>query len=330
MCRILDMDYEMLSRELVRALRAGRSQAALARRLGYQSNVVYTWESGRCFPTAARFLQAAARTGVDVQGAVTRFYGAVPPWLASTEVTSPKGVARLLSDLRGRTPIVQVAAASHLSRFAVSRFLQGTTEPRLPDFLRVLEAVSLRLLDLLALLVDPEELPSIAQTWRDLEATRRAAYDEPWTLGVLRALELADYQRLPSHQSGWIAKRIGISLEEEQRCLSLLQRSKQIRMTNGRWSLVRVLTVDTRRDAAMARNLRRWWSEVALERLNRGDEGLFAYNLAGVSSRDYDRLRELHRTYFRQARAIVSQSEPVERVVLLNTHVLGLDQPQSP
>ena len=81
----------------------------------------------------------------------------------------------------------------------------------------------------------------------------------------------------------------------------------------------------------MARRLKQWWTQVALDRLSRGDDGIFAYNLAGVSQHDYERLCELHRTYFRQARALVSQSQPVERVVLFNSHLLGLDAvvPQS-
>ncbi|MDD9932919.1 MAG: DUF4423 domain-containing protein [Myxococcales bacterium] len=319
------LDYETLARDLTRALRGDRSQTAFARRLGYRSNVVYTWESGRSFPTAARFLEAAMRTGIDVRAALSRFYGAAPEWLNGIELDSAEGVARLLSDLRGRTPIVHLAKASGLSRFAVARMLQATTEPRLPDFLRLFEATSLRLLDFVALLVDPERLPSVARTWRDLEATRQAAYDEPWTLGVLRALELEDYARLPAHRPGWIAHRIGISEAQEGRCLGLLERSRQIRMVDGRWQLSRVLTVDTRRDSGMARALRAWWTRVALERLEHGADGIFAYNLAGVSARDYDRLSDLHRAHFRQLRAIVSQSEPVERVVLFNSHLLGLD-----
>ncbi len=325
MCNSLDMNYEKLASELARALRGKRSQVQLARRLGYKSNVIYTWESGRCFPRASRFLRAAARTGIDVDAALRRFYNGEPPWLKSVDPTSPQGVAALLSDLRGRTSIGHVADATGLSRFAISRFLRAVTEPRLPDFLRVLEATSLRMVDFIAVLFDPAAIPSVADTWRDLEASRHAAYDAPWTSAVMRVLELEEYKRLPQHIPGWIARRIGISQREEVNCLELLQRSRQIRMVKGRWVVDRTLTVDTRRDPGMGRALRKWWSQVAVERIDGSGEGIFSYNLCSVSQRDYERLQELHRAYFRQVRAIVSQSRPIERVILLNAHLFGLD-----
>jgi len=321
------MDYEQLAMELTRALRGKRSQLQLARRLGYRGNVIYTWESGRCYPTAARFLQAAVRVGIDIEGVLRRFYNGEPPWLVSIDPTSPQGVAALLSDLRGRTPIAHLAEATGLSRFSISRILRAVTEPRLPDFLRILESTSLRMVDFVALIFEPSKIPSIAETWRDLEASRSAAYDAPWTLAVMRVLELEEYKHLPQHVPGWIAERIGITLQEEANCLELLQRSRQIRMVKGCWIVQRTLTVDTRRDPGMGRALRRWWSQIAMERIDESGEGIFSYNLCSVSQRDYERLQQLHRAYFRQVRTIVSQSKPIERVVLLNAHLFGLDRP---
>lgn len=47
MCKICCMDWDQLAAELVRALRGKTSQAQLSRRLGYRSNIVQRWESGR-------------------------------------------------------------------------------------------------------------------------------------------------------------------------------------------------------------------------------------------------------------------------------------------
>lgn len=326
MCDTLDMQYEQVACELARALRGQRSQLQLARRLGYRSNVIYTWESGRCFPTASRFLQAIDRVIIDVKTALCRFYSGTPPWLESVDPASAQGVAELLTDLKGRTSIRHLVEITGLSRFAISRFLRAESEPRLPDFLRLLEATSLRMIDFVAAAFDPTTIPSLSDTWRNLEASRRAAYDAPWTMAVLRALELKDYQRLARHEIGWIANRIGIAVEEEQRCIELLSNSRQIRMRDGRWALEKTLAVDTRRDPSMAHALRKWWSKIAVERIDGAEDGIFSYNLCSVSQRDYERLQELHRAYFRQVRAIVSQSEPVERVVLLNANLFGLDR----
>jgi DNA-binding phage protein len=68
-------------------------------------------------------------------------------------------VSRLLDDLRAGRSIASLARAAGRSRFAVSRFVGGQTEPRLPDFFALIDAFTLRLLDFVAAFVDPERLP---------------------------------------------------------------------------------------------------------------------------------------------------------------------------
>lgn len=324
------MDYEILARELILALRGRRSQVAFSRRLGYQSNVAYAWESGRRAPTAAETLRAAARTGIDVPAAIRRFYRGDPPWLASTDPATPAGITALLGDLRGEAPVARVVEASGLSRFAIARALTGQSEPRLPDFLRLVEAMSLRALDLCAALVDPERLPSVRRRWRHLEAQRRLAVEQPYTQAVLRALELADYAALHAHQAGWIAARLGIGPEVEAACLGRLAEAGEIRWDGTRYRPAGASAVDTRADPEASRRLKRWWASVGLERLGQDPQGLWSYNVISVSEADLARIRELHRGYFRAVRAIVAGSAPAERVAVLNVQLFGLDVQGAP
>jgi transcriptional regulator with XRE-family HTH domain len=298
-------DYAKIASEFLRALRGRRSQAAFSRRLGYRTNVAYVWESGRAFPTAAKALAAARRAGIDLQAALRRFYKAPPPWLDDTDIASPRGVALLLEDLRGRTSVMDLARATGKSRFAVARWLRGDAEPRLPDFLLLVEKSSLRLLDWIACLIDPAALPSLERAWHELEARRRSAYDLPWTQVVLRTLELTDYRALGKHRPGWIAERIGISLEQERECLELL--------------------AHTRPDAEAEHRVKHWWSRLALDRLEKPESGLLSYNVFAVSESDLARIRELHIAYFRQMRGIIAQSTPSERVVIASLSLVALD-----
>lgn len=317
------MDFEQLAVELLRALRGKRSQQALCRRLGAKSNVVHQWERGHSFPSASRTLHVAARVGVDVPQAFREFYRTPPRWLDEHAPGSPAGVARFLDDLRGSTSVVELSRYSGKSRFAVARFLSGAAEPRLPDFLRLIEASSLRLLDFIEQLVDPRLLPSARAPWERLTAARRLAYAEPWSQAVLRALELSSYAALARHEVGWIASHIGISLAEEQQCLLRLAESGQIVWRAEHWQIENVMALDTRRDPDAARRLRAWWLRRGAARIEAGDRGLM-YNLLGVSSADLERLRELQKAYLTEVRAIVARSEPVEHVVLAADLLLDL------
>jgi transcriptional regulator with XRE-family HTH domain len=321
------MDMARLAMDWLRAIRGKRSQRAFSKRLGYRSNIAYRWESGACFPTAAQTFALAKCSGAMGRDALARFYGARPAWLEGVDLATREGVARVLSDLRGKARLLELARRSGYSRFSISRWLSGAAEPRLPEMLAVIDAASFRVLDFVSQFVRIETLPSVAEEWRVLQAARRAAYDVPWSHAVLRVLELTDYQKLHRHRPGWIAKRLGISREEEERCLACLASARQIHKQRGLWRIETTQTVDTGADAARARKLKGEWLKVGLSRLEAGAKGTFAYNLMAVSHADYERLRELHAAYFRAMQALVAESAPSERVVLFNTELFALDTP---
>lgn len=319
------MDTAKIARELMRSLRGNRSQVALSRRLGYRTNAAYSWEAGRDFPTALRFFQVAARVGVDVGEALERFYRRRPAFLDEHRPLSKRAVAAFLTELRGTTSVVELASRTGYSRFAIARWLNGACEPRLPQFLALIDASSLRLIDFVAAFVDPITLPSLKKTWLALEATRRAAHEVPWTQAVLRCLELPAYAALEQHVAGFIAGQLGISRDEEERCLARLIETGQVRLEGRHYVVRQALTVDLRRDPASTRKLRGFWTAVAHERLQAGSTGVFSYNVFGISNADLVRLRELHANYFQQMRAIIAQSQPVERVAVTCTQLLALD-----
>ena len=320
------LDFEKIARELLVSLRGSRSQTAWSRRLGYRSNVAYAWESGRRWPTAAELLRAAGRSGLDVPAALTQFYGHRPAWLDELAVDSPAAIARLLDDLRGNTPINDLVAASGISRYSISRWLSGHTQPRLPDFLRLIEAASVRLIDLLAALADPATMPTIEPIWKRLEARRRGAGQLPWTQAVLRALELTEYLALPAHEPGWIARRLGISEEEETRCLAFLRDTGQIHWQGVRYR-IHTLAVDTNRTPLINRRLKAHWAQVGAERIEQGAPGQFSYNVFSVSRADFERIREAHLRYFYALRGIVAESSPDEVVAVANVQLFMLEKP---
>ena len=52
---------EQAAQQLLRAVRGRRSQQALSRHLGYRSNPVANWETGRRYPTAREFATGLLR-----------------------------------------------------------------------------------------------------------------------------------------------------------------------------------------------------------------------------------------------------------------------------
>lgn len=320
------LDFEALAADLLRQLRGKRSQVGFSRRLKYSSNVSYLWESGRNWPTAATTLWAASRVGIDVCQAFIGFYGVEPSWLSNLDPHSPAAVATLLNDLRGDTSILELSERTERSRYAVSRWLKGQTEPRLPDFLRMLEACSQRVLDFVSHFAKVEAMPSAAEPWLQLQATRRLVSQAPWSPAVLLVLQTEDYKGLKAHEPGWIARRLGLPEAVEAECLKLLEASGQIQMSKRRYRVGRVQSVDTRSDPNAGRRLKQWWAQIGVDHIQDGKEGLYSFNVFSVSDADLERLEEMHRAYYRAMRALVAASEPPERVVVANVQLFALDR----
>ena len=133
------------------------------------------------------------------------------------------GVGAWLRAISAPGTINELASKSGLSRFAISRWLSGQRQPRLPDFFRLVDAATGRLPDLIAELVPITEVPAVAKRYAMAQAARRIAFDEPWTEAILRVLETPAYAALRAHRPGVLAERLGISREQEARTLALLQ-----------------------------------------------------------------------------------------------------------
>lgn len=303
---------ELAARQLIRAIRGSRSQIAFCRRLGYRSNVATDWESGRRFPDAAETLRAAGVAGIDVGAALTRFH----PEAAAAYVEG--GVAAWLRALRGSTPYAFLARASGASRHQVGRWLRGDAVPRLPDLLALVDACTGRMPELVAVLVDVEQVPAVAAA---AEARRRAGrllFDAPWSPAVLTLLATA-----PSGSLDEMAARLGVAVAELVPAVEALVAAGLVERGGERLRLVSPLTSTARGSDEDRHRVRVHWADVARRRLDRrGPNDQFGLDVLAVSRVDLDRIRERYRAFYREVRAIVAASEPVETAGLLVVQII--------
>ncbi|MDP2313827.1 MAG: DUF4423 domain-containing protein [Pseudomonadota bacterium] len=296
----------------------------MSRRLGFSTNVVYTWEAGRRSAPFTALWRVAARVGVALDEVMARFLTVVPESLSAETIETDAGCAAFLRELRGEQSLLALSEATGCSRHALSRWLSGRAEPTLGQALAFIEAATHRALDFVACFVDPATLPSASEPWRVLTARRAITFAHPRSPAILRALELTEYRALPTHETGWIAARLGVPVEEEVRCLGALVEAGLIRREVEHYVGLAV-TVDTRPGPEPSRRaVKRHWAQVGLERLEAGSPGLYSYNVIGVSRADLARIEALHAAYFNDLRAIVTESSPVECVAVVNLQVFDL------
>ena len=323
--------WETASHQLIRALRGKRSQRALSRRLGYRSNPVREWEAGRRFPTAAEALRVASLVGVDVHLGLRRFHPASAHLFDPANPIDDRAVARWLSALRGSLAVVELARRSQRSRFAITRWLGGETRPRLPEFLRLVDAITGRAGDLVSELVDIQVVPSLYTLHRKRRAAQELSFQEPWTEAIMRLFETQSYRALQRHQVGWLAARLGIDIATEDRCVTKMIETDLIAFEDGRLAKVASVSVDTGSNPERVLALKRHWAAVGLERIvaPRGDD-LFAYNAMSLSKKDLAAVRVLLQNTYRQIRSIVAGTPTEEVAGLVQLQLINWDAPEPP
>jgi hypothetical protein len=140
---------------------------------------------------------------------------------------------------------------------------------------------------------------------------------------VLLALTLEDYRALPAHDDRWLADALDLELYQVTGAVEALLATEQIRREADHLVLGRVQTLDTRRFPDMNAALRRYWTERALRRADHPD-GSWSWNAVAIARADLPRIIELYRGAYREMRAIVAASEPMEVLVLVEQLVLPL------
>jgi DNA-binding phage protein len=306
---------QLAARQILRAVRGTRSQKAFSRRLGYAGNPVADWEAGRRSPTAIETLRACDRVGIDVQQAFGRFHSAI---LERRDGSFDLGA--WLSDIKGSRPTSEIAQNYPCDRQRVARWLRGATEPRLHEFLQLVDTITGRTCDLVAALVPIGRVPSLHPEYIRREAARMLAYEEPWTEAIVRLAEVVDGRMDRSAFVDAVVHTFALEPPVAERCLDKLEAASILVAESGGYRCGRSMTIDTR----AVPTLKAHWCRVAQERLASPQPGdLFSYNVMAMSHEDAERIRNLMLATFREIRSIVENTPSEERVAVVNLQMMG-------
>jgi len=325
------VDPDKLSQQLVRSLRGEQTQSAASKSLGFGSNVIYAWETGRRAPELSRLIRLAELSDSSIHRRLRAFFKSPAARLRSARLSTPRGVQFFIEELIGNSVRSEVAEKAGVDRTTLTRWLQGKTEPRVPEVLKLVDICTQRVLPFVECFSDPAQLEETRDAWNDLRAQAKLAYDFPWSHALLRALELDSYRTACTHDPEILARSLCLSPEKVTHYLSELEKAGQIVWRKTHYEAARILTVDTREDPEKDRALKAHWAKVSLNRLETGrphPEAYFSYNLFAISEANFEKVRQLHLEYYNAVRSLVDTSETADRVVVMNAHLVPLGETQ--
>jgi len=312
-----------IAQQFLRALRGPRSQQAFARRLRYRSNVATDWEAGRRFPTALEMFVACGRLGLDVRAVLNQFHPCQAVEAQRRGALQTDEFCQWLAVLRGQQTLQSVAERGGFSRFTLSRWFCGRTQPRLPEFFRLVDTLTSRLPDLIGLCVDLRWAPELEAQLRLRQELRELAFREPWSEAIMRVLETTQYAELPAHVEGWVANYLGISRQLEERCLAALCEVGAIAWRGQHYKVDEGFTIDTRMQSERYDAVRHQWAQTPAELTSRlKAEDVISYNVFSCSLEDMHHIGELQKECFHHIRSIIAASKKCEAVALLQWNLL--------
>lgn len=227
-------DWAELSQQLVRWWRGEKTQLEASVELGLRSNVFSGWERGAAQPRGSLALRCARYAGRPVDDLIRLLGGR---WSEDIPLDSREGVALLTGAIVGKRTVREVAEQAGLSRHALARYANAQAEAPLSALLAVI-ATTGKLRPVLEILCEPAELPLLASTWAEHALADPVFENAPQDSDVYLLLYLDAYAALPAHQPGWIASRLGLSLEEEQASLQALLARGLVELVDGRYEPV--------------------------------------------------------------------------------------------
>lgn len=316
------LDYTQIRTELIRAIRGKYSQERVSQKMGFRSNPVYRWENKLSLVDWQFFLKLCKVTNRDITKALRYILG---------YNGDPLDNAELLYHIFGTKKISEISKKTQVSRYMVANWIRGKSPMDLDFILRVLHEFQFILIEFIEVLVPMEKIPSLKPVSDILSEQKNAIYDHPEVEAVLCALTLNFYQNLKAHERGVIAKKIGISIEQEDRAIEILKRIGLI-FEIGKKLRVPTTQLDTQGSFAGAVRIRKYWAQIYENYLNRvappeGTQSKTGYFLIDLSEEGEQQVLEAYLDFCFRLRAIAKQDHGTKKTVKYCSALL-LDLPE--
>lgn len=294
-------DFETIAAETIRTLRGTQSQKVLSRRLGYGSNVVHYWETGKRTPTLTKTMEVALLNALPEKSKKL-----------ATKLSNKPGIASFLAEITEGISLKVLAEQMDTNRSSLSRWRSGISEPNLPQFLFLFDLATGRVLDFLDLFLDVDQLESVHTEWSQLCRLRAVVNILPITVPLLCALDLEGYKSLPEHQVAFLAKKLGLQPMEITIALEQMQSVNMIRFHEGRFQPVNE-TLD------LFLHVPNLWDRLGVE------EELSGAYIGTVSQSALTKIRSRMERFLFECQVIAEADEEKERIIIVSLKMGNLD-----
>lgn len=307
------MNCNTIARELVKAVRRDKAQVLLSRRLGFRGNQLRRWESGDRQIGWDDFTRLCELCDAPLAASLRQVLR-----IPEAEHDGKSLVARLI----GGASQSQISRVTGLSRYTILRWLQGKATPSLEDVLVLIHNCQYMLLELVAFLVDIDQVPTAHAAYELRRERKQVYYRHPIAPAVLCALNLDEYKALPAHVDGYVAEKLRLTPAEEAEVLAALEAVGKIEMKDSRYAVTAEQLELT--DSQEIRTWLAFWLDRAATVMREVDNPHpllnCGFDLYATSRATAAKVKAEYLTYFKNVRALLaSDAGPRDTISVFST-----------
>jgi transcriptional regulator with XRE-family HTH domain len=304
------MDASMfLQKETVASLRGRQSQMQLSRRLGFTYNQVNRWELGRARMDWPAFERLCRVASTDLEGALFH---------ALTYKGKAKDYGAIVRLLCGGRPVSAAATSLGLSRHKLDRWVTNKVPPTLLDMLRIFDAAAAATTDFLVKLCGERATEALRQEMRLALRRKALAAAHPLSAAAELVFVLPEYEAVRRHRRGYLAGRLGISVDQEEKLIQAMVDCELLKFTKGKYELTLGPSSLSTKPPAFADHatiIKYWLTKAAAkidaETHDRANQraSVMNYRVLAVSQKAYDEIMERFVQFYREIGLIVRDDD---------------------
>lgn len=218
------MDYSQLKKELLPHLRGQDPQSQVDKKLGVTFAKTYRWESGTTrlmWPDFISLCKTLKIPADEMLKAAFSFHGDI------------KRSAPLVQHFTSTSTQKEISEVLKISRYTISRWLRGTSEPTFEQMLALMDFASPDFLHFLEMITGGTILPAAKERIPQQRLQMKHYQSYPWLSVLLSAIDLKSYRNNPSDQ--FLADKTKLPLAEIQKALKEFQESGMVEWTGTHW-----------------------------------------------------------------------------------------------
>lgn len=223
------LNYSLIKKELLIALRGSRSQLEMSHLVGFSFNQWHKWETEQKWLRWDEFIDVLDQLKIPVNEI---FYKV----LSITE--DPRDFQVVVRNLCAGLSSDKIAEILDQDQETIKRWARSDISPSVETCLHLMQSRSNNLAEFIAQIIPIRNVPSLNLLFQAQNAHKNVEVIYPFSAAIEACLNLEAYQKLGAHSDEWVAERTLISVPLVRAVLKKLESVGTIRKRNEIYEVV--------------------------------------------------------------------------------------------